>query len=869
VWIDKFMRRPFSYKKPFILFVFIVFISSITGQKSDTLKYSSHLVKKGETVYSISRKYNLSVDELNKLNPKSENVIKIGEVLKVPFIKEESLTVIATETQKKDPVPEKKHNSSFYIKEPNFKDCICSGLKKSNAFNVSKSSGLYYDDKEMEVVISKKAINQYNIYSITASGVNKADSDTIIINEPTILKINIEDSAGNKKCFVGSYIVNVNHKLPVVSLYVKHNEFFPSKGIYHGISKKDTATGKVITIGNSWKKKPIEAFAQFFFNHSLIDELPLDVKTYGGMTLGWKEKSLQLSARKEKYNRGKINVKLFKNLAVNEFQHVVLRTSGNDQNKTRLLDKSISHVADDINLNTKASRSVILYVNGQYFGIHNLREKVNSDYFKYRYQWKNDEFIELQGSGYKNKNFKSVVDYAKKHFNDSNFVAKISETVDVDDFFNFHAIQTYISNPDCRGNIRFYKHEDNKWKWVIYDTDLSCGHNFIRRNFIKDKTFPGYRYWYNPGYSTDLLNSMLKNSDLKEKFLVQYCYLLATYLKKENFEEKILSNRNIIEEELTTHFLRRNHLYRESISNYNKRVNGIIKYFSKRDPTIHSHLEKAFNVKNTQHIKISQNIADFKGIRIKHSNLSTNKIDGLFFQEFLPEIKINIPNHKYKFDEWSDGVKDSIRKLNLIDTALVALFKHVDTSLQYKNVQLTTYFVKSDAKKPFYFIAAENKSDSEINLSNYTLYEDISRLAYNFDSTVLMPGESIILTNKESFFKKKINNDTIQTLAFNLNTNYPNEVSFVLRDDKGLYLDEFFINHTDSLFVSSKNYLFSKSDENEITAINTKVKELINLDFGYEIQVKENVNGFLTSILLIITFLMCFFMFFIVKRHYN
>ena len=107
------MRRPFSYKKPFILFVFIVFMTSIIGQNSDTLKYSSHLVKKGETVYSISRKYNLSVDELNKLNPKSENVIKIGEVLKVPFIKEESSTVIATETQKKRPCSWKK--AQFFI----------------------------------------------------------------------------------------------------------------------------------------------------------------------------------------------------------------------------------------------------------------------------------------------------------------------------------------------------------------------------------------------------------------------------------------------------------------------------------------------------------------------------------------------------------------------------------------------------------------------------------------------------------------------------------------------------------------------------------------------------------------------------------
>ena len=53
-------------------------------------------------------------------------------------------------------------------------------------------------------------------------------------------------------------------------------------------------------MGRAWQKEPIRAFAQFFIGNKMRDELALDVKTYGGMTLGWKEKSLQLSARKRK-----------------------------------------------------------------------------------------------------------------------------------------------------------------------------------------------------------------------------------------------------------------------------------------------------------------------------------------------------------------------------------------------------------------------------------------------------------------------------------------------------------------------------------------------------------------------------------------
>ena len=84
----------------------------------------------------------------------------------------------------------------------------------------------------------------------------------------------------------------------MVALVVDTNDFFPPNGIYNGHLKVDTAGGEPITIGKAWEKQPITAFAQFFFNNELKEELEIDLKTYGGMTLGWKEKSLQLSARK-------------------------------------------------------------------------------------------------------------------------------------------------------------------------------------------------------------------------------------------------------------------------------------------------------------------------------------------------------------------------------------------------------------------------------------------------------------------------------------------------------------------------------------------------------------------------------------------
>lgn len=59
---------------------------------SDEERYTSpsnndiHFVKKGETLYSISRKHGVSVSDLKKYNNLTSNSIKVGQKLKVTFL---------------------------------------------------------------------------------------------------------------------------------------------------------------------------------------------------------------------------------------------------------------------------------------------------------------------------------------------------------------------------------------------------------------------------------------------------------------------------------------------------------------------------------------------------------------------------------------------------------------------------------------------------------------------------------------------------------------------------------------------------------------------------------------------------------------
>jgi LysM repeat protein len=57
--------------------------SSITEEK-DGIKYYLHLVKKGQTLYSISKTYDIGYEEIYQYNPESREALKEGSILQIP-----------------------------------------------------------------------------------------------------------------------------------------------------------------------------------------------------------------------------------------------------------------------------------------------------------------------------------------------------------------------------------------------------------------------------------------------------------------------------------------------------------------------------------------------------------------------------------------------------------------------------------------------------------------------------------------------------------------------------------------------------------------------------------------------------------------
>jgi LysM repeat protein len=115
-------------KELFLVLFFVLFANNSFAQNN----YQRHIVKKGETVYSISKKFNVSEATIYQLNPDLKHVIKIGVILILPNYGEEVIISIKKHrVRKRETIKSiatkydiskdllKKYNKELYAREPN------------------------------------------------------------------------------------------------------------------------------------------------------------------------------------------------------------------------------------------------------------------------------------------------------------------------------------------------------------------------------------------------------------------------------------------------------------------------------------------------------------------------------------------------------------------------------------------------------------------------------------------------------------------------------------------------------------------------------------------------------------------------------
>ena len=444
--------------------------------------------------------------------------------------------------------------------------------------------------------------------------------------------------------------------LPIISIAIADKYLNDSKiGIYANNNGSDKK--------NNWRR-PMNI--EFFFDadtESSINQL-CETRVAGGATRGEALKTFAIYANK-RFGTKRFDYEFFPDQkpGLTDFKSLMLRNSGNDFGYLYMRDPVIQiNAASHVDLDWQAYRPAIVYINGTYKGMLNIRERSNDDNIYTNYNGLEDidmfeNWGELKEGTWDNYNkFKEF--YAEHNHT----LAEYEEWMDVDEFLNLMLINLYHCNLDFPGNnIVMWRPtaKGGKWRWIMKDTDFGLG------LYGRDVNYKVFEWLYNPSYDNDnnwgangyeatrLFRRLMEDQDFKEKFIDRCFIYTGDFLN----EKGILETWDPILNKVRTELIKHKELYKpwwawwgwSAEQSLNDEVNNTRNnWLSKRTNVFITQLCSYYSLGTPIKMTINDNVEGAEDLGILFNDVKLSK--GTFNGKFLG-------GHKIRLEGDADGVK--------------------------------------------------------------------------------------------------------------------------------------------------------------------------------------------------------------------
>lgn len=322
-----------------------------------------------------------------------------------------------------------------------------------------------------------------------------------------------------------SYILNENHTFPVISMVTDPDNLWSyERGIY--------ANGKGYTEeyphfgANFWKDWERDASLTLFETDGSIGfSEECGISMFGHYGRGEEKKPFKINFR-ECYGVGKLHYNLFEgNPDYTCYNSFVLRAGSQDQRRAKMRDELFSDVVNQATgLITQAYRPAILYLNGEYWGVYFIREKIGAEMLSHRLGVSEESIDLLYREGVveagKVSTWRNIQNYLKTH--DPALPETydyLAQYIDLDSLIDFKISQAFTANYDLH-NVRFYRSSetDGKWRWLMYDQDYA----FITKEEAVNHSLQDT----GSKVTNTLIRTLLLHEDFRSRYLQRWAELL-------------------------------------------------------------------------------------------------------------------------------------------------------------------------------------------------------------------------------------------------------------------------------------------------------------------------------------------------------
>lgn len=278
----------------------------------------------------------------------------------------------------------------------------------------------------------------------------------------------------------------------------------------------------------------------------------LGIRIMGAASRNEHQKSLRLTARKDygaknvKYELIPDNTRSDGQGNVEKYKSFVLRNGGNDCNYAKIRDPLLQSIVSDKSFETIQSTPVVVFIDGEYWGMYTLTEDYSDNYIANNYDIDSNNVVILKVGEIEEGNDEDIKLYSDMYefitgndMSDADNYSKACGMLDMQTFSDYMAFNIYIANEDSiiqGNNWRMWRVRDadnstavsdGKWRMMAYDTDYSSGiysggqnydDNFIKKAIDGTKTFKDLEQ-----PPAEIFRALLNNDDFKQMFIISLC----------------------------------------------------------------------------------------------------------------------------------------------------------------------------------------------------------------------------------------------------------------------------------------------------------------------------------------------------------
>ena len=448
------------------------------------------------------------------------------------------------------------------------------------------AGGVFNDVNDIEITINGSGDIYYTTDGSDPDSSDNKYTGPFTINETTVIHaVSYANNSKKSDIVSSSFIINENHTLPVMSISLNPSSFNDIRNDSYG---------------NGYEVKCI---AEFYEDGNSFN-VPCSIALFGNNARGQAKQSFALRFKQE-YGLSKLNYHMFSNRDNSCYDSLVLRSGSTDWDEAIIRDILGTSLVDDYtDIDVQAYRPCILYVNGNYYGIYNIREKINSSFIEEHYNVDVSE-LDLAGTDGDVKAgdtyyYEEVRYFINNHnmANSTNY-EKVKEMIDIDNIIDYWIAEAFIANNDVL-NVRYFdcpNIDDNKLKYIYFDLDYGFYNTTIDyfTDYLANETgYMGQEGTYQ--VENDIIRGLLDNSEFRERFVERLSYNCQNTWNPDNISKRIDEIVALYEPEIE----RDRKAYGLTVSEWEEEIEALRTWCTKRMNYFLNSVQDFFNLSNSE-----------------------------------------------------------------------------------------------------------------------------------------------------------------------------------------------------------------------------------------------------------------------------